>query len=203
MFFGNAKIVDDIVDYSSRNITGMLGLGNQPVRLKWIAVMTVATGLPDQLATQIAQSFINFSSLQKRIFLTHLSDQYEFGAESLWNWTAGIPKSFKVRFGGGIEVQGGLKFACSPGVTAGKNRTSGNPDTVFVLSQIEPANVYQHCIFPAPKTSAAARRQAIPAFAGMRERRQIPFFNGMRDVVFIGLPFNLTICMNYISNEAT
>ena len=60
----------------------------------------------------------------------------EFVAKGFGNRASGLEQCFEMLFGGLLKTKGGFAPVASVRVTAGEQRRFGNPNAVFVLTQL-------------------------------------------------------------------
>ncbi len=106
--------------------------------------MAVAAGLSQWPTTEIAETFLDLSSVQRRVFATHLSNQNKLGAKEGRDRQPFVPQCFKMCLGCFLEIERCFDFTRSPCVATGQGRTLSNPDSILILPEVELVHVYQH-----------------------------------------------------------
>ena len=69
----------------------------------------------------------------------------EFVAEGFRNGTPGFEERFEMGFGGLLKTQGRFAPVASVRVTAGQQTGLGNPDAIFILSELHLRKWNDHC----------------------------------------------------------
>jgi hypothetical protein len=144
----DAEVFNDVRDDAARHIARMPSESDQAVGTKRIRVMPVAEdGLHLTLdpsphpmrrgaAADLTQAAVKLSAVPRGVFAHGSGGENRFVAESRRNGASSFEQRFQMDLGGLLKTKHGFAPVASVGVTAGQERGSGDPDAVFILTDL-------------------------------------------------------------------
>ena len=132
----DAEVFDDVSNDAAGHITRMPCERDKPVGAKWICVMPMAPGGANEFTANLTQMTVKLTTVPGRVFAHRSGGEDEFVAEGGRDGTSGFEQGFQMRLGGLLESKGGLATVAPVRVAAGQQGGFGNPDAVFILTEL-------------------------------------------------------------------
>ncbi len=98
--------------------------------------MPVAPGGANEFAANLTQTTVKLAAVPGRVFAHRSGGENEFVAKGGRDGASGFEQGFQVRLGGLLESKGGLATVAPVRVAAGQQGGFGNPDAVFILTEL-------------------------------------------------------------------
>jgi len=109
---------------------------DKPVGAKWICVMPMAPGGANEFTANLTQMTVKLTTVPGRVFAHRSGGEDEFVAEGGRDGTSGFEQGFQMRLGGLLKSKSGLATVAPVRVAAGQQGGFGNPDAVFILTEL-------------------------------------------------------------------
>ena len=132
----DVEVFDDIGDDAARHVARMPGKRDEAVGAKGIRVMPVAPSGAKKFTTNLTQTALQLAAVPGGIFAHRSGGENKFVAEGGRNGTPGFEQSFQMHLGRLLKSQGGLAPVAPVCVTTGQQGGFGNPDAVFILTEL-------------------------------------------------------------------
>jgi hypothetical protein len=132
----DAEVFDNVGDDAAGHVAWMPRKRDKPVGAEWICVMPVAPGGANEFATNLTQTTVKLTTVPGRVFAHRSGGENEFVAKGGRDGASGFEQGFQVRLGGLLESKGGLATVAPVRVAAGQQGGFGNPDAVFILTEL-------------------------------------------------------------------
>ena len=138
------EVFEDVGNYAARHFAGRPGKGDQAIGAEWIGIMPVAAGVAKMQASDLAEAAFQLAAVDCGIFAHGSRGEDELVAESGWDGASGFKEGFQMRFGGSLETKRGFAPIASVRVTTGQQRRFGNPNAVFILTNLHFRERHNH-----------------------------------------------------------
>jgi hypothetical protein len=132
----DAEVFDDVSNDAAGHITRMPCERDKPVGAKWICVMPMAPGGANEFTANLTQMTVKLTTVPGRVFAHRSGGEDEFVAEGGRDGTSGFEQGFQMRLGGLLKSKSGLATVAPVRVAAGQQGGFGNPDAVFILTEL-------------------------------------------------------------------
>jgi len=132
----DTKVFDYVGDDAPRNVPQMPGKRDEPVRAEGIRVVPMTTGVAQVLAADLSEPTFQLPAIVARVFPHGSRGEDELVAERWWNGPAGIQQRLQMCFRGLLKAEKGFAPVAPMRVTAGQQVGLGNPDPIFILSDL-------------------------------------------------------------------
>ena len=132
----DAEVFNDVRNDSARHIAGMPRKSDKTIRAEWIRIVPVTAGVANMFATDFAEATFQLAAVEGGVFAQRSGGENKFVAESGWNGASGFEQRFQMRFGGLLKTKGGFAPVASLCMTTRQQQRFGNPDAVFILTNL-------------------------------------------------------------------
>ncbi len=132
----DAKVFDNVSDDAAGHVARMPRKRDEAVGAERIRVVPVAPGSAKEFAANLTQTALQLAAVPRWIFAHRSGGENKFVAESGRDGAAGFEQCFQMCLGGLLKSKGGLATVAPVRVAAGQQSGFGNPDAVFILSEL-------------------------------------------------------------------
>jgi hypothetical protein len=141
----HAEIINDIGNNPSRNITCVPRKGDDPIGAKRVRVMAMAAGAAKVDTTDLAQTAVQFSAIERRVIAHVLCGEHELIAKGSGNRAPGFEQCFQVGFRRFLKAQNRFPTVSPMSVASRKNVRFGDPDAVLITPGLDFRELNDHC----------------------------------------------------------
>jgi len=132
----DAEVFNDVGNDAAWHVAGMPREGDEAVRPKRVGVMAMAACRAKKFTTDFAESPFQLSAVPRGIFAHGSGGENELVAKGGRDGASGFEQRFQMNLGGLLKAERGFAAVASMRVAAGKQGRFGNPNAVFVPSQL-------------------------------------------------------------------
>ena len=132
----DAEVFDDVSDDAAGHVARMPCKRDETVGAERIRVMSMTPGGAKEFAADLTQTTVKLTAVPGGIFTHRSGGEDEFVAEGGRDGAAGFEQCFQMHLGGLLKSKGGLATVAPVRVATGQQGGFGNPDAVFILSEL-------------------------------------------------------------------
>lgn len=132
----HAEIIDDVGNNSAGNVTCVPGEGNDSIRSKRIGVMSMAAAAAKVRTTDLPETAIKLSAVERGILAHDSRRQYELIPESGRNGAPCFKQGFQMGLCRFLKAQDRLSSVAPMGMASRKKVRFGDPDAILVTPRL-------------------------------------------------------------------